>query len=251
MSRLTRAQLFHQPCWGRYKAKSHATHSTRDLPWVLDPARSVEVVLLGDGLLERLLWYGHGRLKAQLPPNVMVAAVSGDAVDNLLYRLESPAGLLWHLHKRNQTRKVVVCVGSDQLCTHAAAAAEEHDDDDDATNHDVVAQDAALDRVVRTLARVLQTIRLYLPEVALEVWGLPWDANHQPQLGRFNEKLMALCARHQACYVDDLPVATNLLGTQLWQGPEKHQLNIQGYQLCVLPAVWAAAQEAPPALVAL
>lgn len=222
---LSQSDLRKLPCYGQYNRRSHETHMERDLPWLVNPYKSVEVVFVGDSHLSRLLWFD--RFASQLPQNIMVAAVD-DLIAHLQYRLESPAGILFHLHQRNQTRKIVFMAGSRDILPQTRTK-----------NDDGSTPAVNLDRVVGRVGQILETIRAYLPAVQIEVWGLPRDAQNHPDIAIFNQKLAHLCVRHKVQYRGDVFEAS-CQTHDLWSEDGYH-LNARGYQTCILPAVVAAA----------
>lgn len=232
---LTKSALRKLPCRGLYRKPSHAVHMKRDLPWLLDTRKPVDVVFVGDDLLERMLWFDHGKLRSALPRNIMVAAVSGDRIENALYRMESSAGILFHLHKRQQTRKIVLWLGQHNVVPQPAL-----EDDDDQKS----APAPNLDRVVNQLRQIVQIVRQYLPSVEIEVWALPCDAQHHPDVATFNQKLAHMCTQLSVKFSDQVYQATRapllLESSDLWLADGQH-LSAAAYRECVLPALVAAA----------
>ena len=225
-STLSQSALRQSPfCYLQYQRRSHETPIKPDLPWFVNPYKSVEVVLVGGSHLSRLLWFCPG-IASQLPQNIMLAAMD-DPIAKLQYRLELPNGILFELQQRNETRKIVFMAGSRDILPTT----------DDASSPEPAVN---LDSVVGRVGQILESIRLYLPAVQIEVWGLPRDAQNHPNIAVFNQKLAHLCVRHKVQYRGDVFEAS-CQTPDLWLEDGYH-LNVRGYQTCILPAVVAAAR---------
>lgn len=99
---------------GKYKARSHDTYTDCHLPELEQLSannKSIDVVFIGDSMLERLKTTGKSTKVAQMP-STFNAGVGGDKIENVLYRLG--LGMMARLSERN-VRLWVVMVGTNNL----------------------------------------------------------------------------------------------------------------------------------------
>jgi lysophospholipase L1-like esterase len=96
----------------KFKSRSHDTHHSTHLPEITSsPSSSINTVLIGDSMFERLKTTGIDTKLAKLPSSFN-AGVGGDKIENVLYRLDF--GLLDLLENKN-VKLWVVIVGTNNL----------------------------------------------------------------------------------------------------------------------------------------
>ncbi|KAH6683979.1 SGNH hydrolase-type esterase domain-containing protein [Halenospora varia] len=98
----------------KFKTRSHETHTNTHIPELTSlEANTLQTVLIGDSMLERLKTTGIDTHLSSLP-NSFNAGVGGDKIENVLYRLD--LGLLKDLKKHEESLKVILLmVGTNNL----------------------------------------------------------------------------------------------------------------------------------------
>ncbi|UJR17640.1 hypothetical protein I4U23_004536 [Adineta vaga] len=105
----------------RFKQRSHDTHTevhqpqleNSSLTTVCDVSSQINIVLLGDSMLERFKTTGKNTQIGQLPyPQVFNAGVGGDKIENILYRIQLG---LFNMLKDKNPKLIVLQVGTNNL----------------------------------------------------------------------------------------------------------------------------------------
>ncbi len=209
-------------CYRGYRERTHNTHLRRDLPRVKDRTKSVEVVFIGDSHFERLLTFGN--LKNHLPKNACIAAVGGDKIEHVMYRLESALGILHTLSKRKETRKVVFMAGGNN-----------------GLHTGVRNVRANIDEMVNNVRYIIALIQQYLPGAGIYIWAIPTDPALCPDIDTYNRKLESMCrdARDESVKfsssVHNATLASDHCCLDIWD--DQVHMNEKGYMQCVLPHI--------------
>jgi lysophospholipase L1-like esterase len=180
-------------------------------------------IFIGDSHLERWLWYDE--LPALLPHDVFIAAVGGDKIKNVMYRLKgdgATTGLLEALKPRVSEIKSVVLMAGGNNNIHAQKR---------------TVKPELVDTVVAEMMELVAFVRATLPDsVTVTVWAIPCDRENTSGVAAYNGRL------EKACRDFGVPFDRRLYDATITQDPDKTfeddvHLSVSGYKTCMYALV--------------